>query len=142
MFMGRYEHTLDDKGRLTLPSNYAGELAAGVVLVGGFERCLQVYPEAEFRRRSAMEEQMPITDSKARKFRRLWFSRAHPVQPDRQRRILIPQWLRDHAGISDRVLIVGAASYAELWDPETWQLQEQELEGDLQDADYFMSLSV
>ena len=142
MLIGQYEHSLDAKGRMTLPADYAGELAAGVVLTRGMEGCIYMFPQAEFEKLSNRVRELAFTDPKARKFRRQLFPQAHGAQPDRQRRVLIPQWLRDHAAISDKVVIAGMDFYAELWSPEAWEAQDQALELDLADESFFAGLGV
>ena len=142
MLIGRYEHSLDSKGRLTVPADYAGELAAGVVLTRGIEGCLYLFPQAEFEKLGNRVRELSFTNPKARKLRRRLFPQAHALQPDRQRRVLIPQWLREYAGISDKVIIAGMDVYAELWSPEAWEAQEVVLETELADEDFFAGLGV
>lgn len=142
MLIGRYEHALDDKGRLTLPSEYAGELMTGVVLTRGLENCIYLFPEEEFAKLSARVRELPLTDAKSRKLRRQLFPQAHKLIPDRQRRVLIPSWLREHAGISDKVLIAGMDLYVELWSPDAFRQQDEELSVDLADENFFAGLGV
>lgn len=142
MLIGRYEHTLDDKGRLTLPADYAAQIAGGVVLTRGLESCIYLFPQAEFERLSNRLRELSFTDPKARKLRRQIFPQAHAAAPDRQRRVLIPQWLREHAGITDRVIIAGMDNYAEIWSPEAWLQQDQLLAAELANEDFFAALGV
>lgn len=142
MLIGQYEHTLDSKARLTLPSEYSAELAAGVVMTRGIEGCIYLYPRNEFERLGERLRVLSLTDSHARKLRRWLFPQAHAVEPDRQRRVLIPQWLRDVATISDKVLIAGMDNYAELWNPDTWRDHDQALRAELSNEDFFASLNV
>lgn len=142
MLIGRYEHTLDDKGRLTLPADYAGEVSAGVVITRGLEKCIYLFPQAEFEKLSERVRALPFTDSKARKLRRQLFPQAHAAVPDRQRRVLIPQWLREHAGISDKVIIAGMDVYVELWAPDSWLDQDEGLGDELIDENFFAGLGV
>lgn len=142
MLIGQYEHTLDSKGRLTLPSEYGTELAAGVVLTRGMEDCLYLFPREEFERISNRLREESLTDSRARKMRRWFFPHASAAEPDRQRRILVPQWLREAASIGDKVMIAGMDNYVELWNPEAWRNQDQALRAELDDADFFASLNV
>lgn len=142
MLIGRYEHSLDDKGRLTLPAEYAGEITAGVVLTRGLEECIYLFPTAEFEKLSMRVRELSFTDAKARKLRRQLFPQAHALVPDRQRRILIPAWLREHAGITDKVLIAGMDVYVELWSPDAWQRQDAALSVELADENFFAGLGV
>jgi MraZ protein len=86
--------------------------------------------------------QLSFTDAKARKLRRQLFPQAHALLPDRQRRVLIPQWLRDHARVTDKVIIAGMERWVELWSPEAWQRQEEVLAIDLADENFFAGLDV
>jgi MraZ protein len=142
MLIGHYEHSLDNKGRLMLPSEYTEELTAGVVLTRGIEACMYLFPRAEFERIGVRLREQSLTDSRARKLRQWLFPRAHAVEPDRQRRVLIPQWLREHAGVIDKVLIAGMDNYVELWQPEAWRQREQALAAELEDEDFFASLHI
>ncbi len=142
MLIGQYEHTLDNKGRLTLPAEYGVELAGGVVLTRGMEVCLYLFPRGEFERLGDRLRELSLTDSRARKLRRWWFPQAHAADPDRQRRVVIPQWLREAAGITDKVLIAGMDNYIELWNPDNWRAQDQHLRDELVDEDFFASLNV
>lgn len=142
MLIGRYEHSLDDKGRLTLPSEYAGEITAGVVLTRGLEDCIYLFPQAEFEKLSLRVRELSFTDAKARKLRRQLFPQAHALVPDRQRRVLIPAWLREHAAITDKVLIAGMDVYVELWSPEAWRRQDAILSAELADENFFAGVAV
>jgi MraZ protein len=142
MLIGQYEHTLDSKGRLTLPAEYGAELASGVVLTRGMEGCLYLFPRDEFQRLGDRLRELSLTDSHARKLRRWLYPQAHAAEPDRQRRVVIPQWLRDMAGIEEKVMIAGMDNYIELWNPDTWRDQDQALRSELDDADFFASLNV
>jgi MraZ protein len=142
MLIGQYEHTLDIKGRLTLPSEYGAELASGVVLTRGMEECLYLFPRSEFERLGDRLRELSLTDSRARKLRRWLFPQAHAVEPDRQRRVVIPQWLRDTAGITDKIMVAGMDNYVELWNPDTWRVQDQALRAELDDSDFFASLNI
>jgi MraZ protein len=142
MLIGQYEHTLDNKGRLTLPSEYGAELAGGIVLTRGMEECLYLFPRSEFERLGDRLRELSLTDSRARKLRRWLFPQAHAVEPDRQRRVVIPQWLRETAGITDKIMVAGMDNYIELWNPDTWRVQDQTLRAELDDSDFFASLNI
>lgn len=142
MFFGRYEHSLDSKGRLTLPAEYAGELAAGVVLTRGMESCVYLFPRAEFERISGQLSALSLTDSRVRKLKRWLFTNAQMVEPDRQRRVILPPRLREQAGIADKVIIAGMDSYVELWQPEAWEAHDLLLEQEAADQDFFASLAI
>ena len=130
MFLGAFEHTLDDKGRITLPAKYRDELAAGVVITRGLDRCLILFPLAEWTPLAERIRELPLTSVDARSLRRRLFSGASDIVPDRQGRVLIPAYLREYSNINGRVIITGLNNYIEIWDAEAWsELQAEADEG-------------
>lgn len=120
MFLGEYGHTIDDKGRLTLPAKYRAELASGVVVTRGLDKCLFVFPMDEWKKLSEKVSALPLTDTSARDFRRLLFSGATDAELDKQGRVLLPQYLRDYAGLNGNVVVAGLNTHMEIWNPDTW----------------------
>lgn len=120
MFLGEYAHTIDDKGRLTLPARFRAELAAGLVVTRGIDKCLSVYPMAEWQRVSERISALPMTDPQAREFRRLLFAGATDAELDKQGRVLLPQYLREYAGLTSNVIVAGLNTHLEIWGPEAW----------------------
>jgi len=128
MFLGRFYHNLDDKGRLTIPARFRDLLLPdGAYVMQGFDRNLLVLPTAAFESLSQNINQMSMTDPTIRLLRRLMFSTADRVEFDRAGRILIPQFLRQAAGIDTNVVMVGAGRYFEIWSPEAWGVQDEQL---------------
>lgn len=125
MFLGEYTHTLDAKGRLTIPARMREELAHGLVLTRGHDPCLAVFPRPLWEEISRKAAAMPTTSAAARAFNRQFFSRAFEVIPDQMGRILIPTPLREYADIREQAIIVGANAYIEIWSPERWAEQSQ-----------------
>ena len=121
MFLGTYAPKLDDKGRLILPAKFRDELAHGVVLTRGQERCLYVFGEAEFARHVERIREAPLTSKAGRDFLRLFLSGASSEIPDKQFRVTIPPALRDYAGLNRELVVIGAGNRAEIWDSEAWQ---------------------
>ena len=105
MFLGSHSPRLDDKGRLTLPAKFREELEGGLVITKGQERCLYVFPMAEFSRISESLRTAPVTTKSLRDYSRVFFSSASDDVPDKQGRITIPPALREYAGL-DRDCIV------------------------------------
>jgi division/cell wall cluster transcriptional repressor MraZ len=99
MFLGTHTPRLDDKGRLILPAKFRDELAGGVVITKGQERCLYVFPGAEFARIAEQLRATPMTHKAARAYSRVFFASAHDEVPDRQGRVTIPQHLREYAAL-------------------------------------------
>ncbi len=130
MFFGRFEHTLDDKGRLTIPAKYRSTLAAGVVVTRGLDRCLYVYSQVEWQQFAEKVRQLPLTKADARAFVRFFFSEASDCVPDKQGRVLIPSYLRDYADLRDNVIVAGSQNRLEVWNPDAWQQDSCRLEQD------------
>jgi MraZ protein len=130
VFLGRYAHNLDAKGRLAIPARYREALAEGVVLTRGIDRCLALYPMAAWRPLAEKVAALPLTDADARNFRRLVFAEAADLNLDAQGRILVPPDLRRYAGIEREALVVGVDTSLEIWSPERWAAVESSLDVD------------
>jgi MraZ protein len=128
MFLGTYLPRLDDKGRLILPAKFREQLEAGVVVTRGQERCLYVFPLAEFERLAGQLRQAPVTSKQARDYLRVFLSGASDESMDKQGRITIPPNLRTYAGLDREVAVIGAGQRVEIWDAAAWEtyLAEQE----------------
>jgi MraZ protein len=120
MFLGTHAPKLDDKGRLILPAKFRDELARGVVLTRGQERCLYVFAEAEFERHVERIREAPLTSKAGRDFLRLFLSGASAEIPDKQFRVTIPPALRDYAGLERDLTVIGAGNRAEIWAADAW----------------------
>jgi MraZ protein len=123
-FLGQYRHTIDDKGRLTLPARFRDGLGAEFYATKGFERCLFLYPAAEWEAFGARLRALPLSNEDARRLMRAFFSGATDCRVDAQGRVLLPAVLRDYAGLQREAVVVGAGSRAEVWEPEAWQRYE------------------
>jgi MraZ protein len=121
VFLGRYAHNLDAKGRLAIPARFRDALAEGVVLTRGIDRCLALYPLAAWRPLAEKVAALPLTDADARNFRRLVFAEAIDLSLDAQGRILVPPELRRYAEIEREALIVGVDTSLEIWSPARWE---------------------
>jgi MraZ protein len=130
VFLGRYAHNLDAKGRLAIPARYREALAEGVVLTRGIDRCLALYPMEAWRPLAEKVAALPLTDADARNFRRLVFAEAADLSLDAQGRILVPPELRRYAGIEREALVVGVDTSLEIWSPERWAAVESSLDAD------------
>jgi len=143
MFLGRFYHNLDDKGRLTVPARYRDLLVPdGAFVMQGFDKNLLVLPQAAFEAFSRDVSRMSMTDSTSRLLRRLVFSTADRVEIDRAGRILIPQFLRQFAGIDTSVVMVGAGQYFEIWSPEAWGVQDEQLQDSEANAQRFSAFDL
>lgn len=121
MFLGEFVHTIDDKGRLTIPARFRAELATGLVITRGLDRCLSIYPMTEWEQLAHRVESLPMTDRDARAFRRLVFANASDAIPDKQGRVVIPPNLREEIGLTSEVVVTGLNSYIEIWTPQEWR---------------------
>jgi MraZ protein len=128
VFLGTHAPRLDEKGRLFLPAKFRDELAGGLVITKGQERCLYVWPMAEFARVTERLRAAPVTAKGARDYQRVLFAGASDEIPDRQGRITIPPALRAYAGLQRDCMVIGANTRVEIWDAGAWEtyLAEQE----------------
>jgi len=141
MFLGEYTHTIDDKGRVTIPAKFRGELAAGLVVTRGFDQNLMVFTANEWEALAENIAARPLSDESVRAFRRRVFSGAVDLTPDRQGRIVLPGYLREFAAIDDEVVIAGMFNYVELWSTEAWQEVRESIE-DNNDATRWEDLGI
>jgi MraZ protein len=142
MFLGHYEHTIDEKGRTTVPVRYRALLEEGAFITQGFEQNLIVLPTSAFDKIYQTLNQMSITDPNARQLRRLILAHADRIEFDRAGRILIPQFLRETANLQSEVIVVGMGGYFELWSPERWQAQNEKLQDPELTAQRFATLDL
>ncbi|GAA3288672.1 division/cell wall cluster transcriptional repressor MraZ [Arthrobacter citreus] len=128
MFLGTHSPRLDEKGRLILPAKFREELAEGLVLTRGQERCIYVFSQKEFERVHEQMREAPLSSRQARDYIRVFLSGASDEVPDKQGRITIPPALRTYAGLGRVLAVIGAGTRAEIWDAAAWQnyLDEQE----------------
>lgn len=120
MLLGTHTPKLDDKGRVILPAKFREELAGGVVVTRGQERCLYVFSNAEFEQVHERIRQAPLSNKQARDFMRLFLSGASAETPDGQNRVTLPQHLRQYAGLGKELVVTGVGAHAEIWDSEAW----------------------
>ncbi len=133
MFLGTHTPRLDDKGRLILPAKFRDDLAGGLVITKGQERCLYVFPMTEFRRIADQLHTTPMTNKAARAYSRVFFASAFDQVPDRQGRITIPPPLREYAGLRRDLAVIGASSRVEIWDLQAWETYLTESEKSFSD---------
>ena len=121
MFMGEYNHTVDTKGRLIVPSKFREQLGDEFVVTKGLDGCLFVYSKSEWENIEKKFRNVPLTTKDARKFARFFFAGAASCEVDKQGRILLPVVLREYAGIEKDVVSVGVFNRVEIWDKDKWQ---------------------
>ena len=131
MFLGHFQHNLDDKGRLMIPARFRELLESGAFITQGFDKCLMVMTEAYFKQVYERIEAMNLADPTARLLRRLILSNAYPVEVDKIGRILMPQNLRAFLGIgieNGELIVAGQGEYFEVWTPALWSEQMAQLQ--------------
>jgi MraZ protein len=122
LFLGEYDHALDDRGRITLPRKIREELdARELVLTRGFDTCIFGFDRASWEREAGKHLETPVTDKEARSLRRYLFSGAQKAEIDKLGRILLPAQLKEYASISREVTVIGAGDHFEIWDKEKWR---------------------
>jgi len=120
MFIGEYQHTVDNKGRIIMPSKLRDDLGQNFIVTKGLDNCLFVYPMEEWKRLENKLRTLPLTNKNARAFIRFFFAGATECSLDKQGRILIPNNLREYAKIIKDVVIIGVAERIEIWAKEEW----------------------
>jgi MraZ protein len=130
MFLGRFAHTVDAKGRLAIPARFRDALAGGVVVTRGIDRCLSVYPMEAWLPLAERISALPITDPDARTFRRMVFAEAANLELDAQGRILLPPELRRYADLDRDAYVVGVNTSIEVWSPARWDAVTTQMDQD------------
>lgn len=120
MFIGEYNHTIDDKGRLAIPVKFRGDLAHGAVVTRGLDASLFLFPKEEWGKLAEKLANLPLGKSDSRAFARLMLAGAMDVEVDKQGRFILPEYLRQYAGMSKAVVVAGVYNRLELWDAEKW----------------------
>jgi MraZ protein len=127
MFLGRFEHSVDTKGRVAVPARFRDRLSGELILTRGNDGCLYLFTEESWEPLAAKLNALPTGDEDARNLRRAVFSSAEPVELDKQGRVIIPDHLRQYAGITGDVSIIGLGEYIEIWDTQSWQKLDGEI---------------
>ncbi len=137
MFLGTYAHTLDTKGRMTIPVKYRELVSGGAYITKGFDQNLMVLTEEVFQRLFDRVTNMNMANSTARELRRLMFGNAFAVEVDKSGRILIPQILRTHSSLDFEAIILGNGNYFEIWSPDLWQIHsDKQISSDVNNERY------
>ena len=121
MFIGEYQHALDSKNRMIVPSKLREELGNKFVITKGLDGCLYAYPQDEWKNLEEKMKTLPLTNRDARSFVRFFFAGACEIEIDKQGRGLIPQNLKEYAGIEKEIVSIGVLTRVEIWSKEKWQ---------------------
>lgn len=128
MLIGEYTHTLDPKKRLSLPAKFRKELGKGVVITRGLDNCLWVYSAKEWKRLVENLAELPMGHAHSRDFSRFMFSGATEAEIDSAGRMLIPEFLKDFAGLKGKVVLAGVQTRVEIWDVKQWEAYKRRIE--------------
>lgn len=128
MLLGEYKHNLDSKGRLAIPSKFREKLSAGAIITRGLDNCLFVFANKEWELLAEKLIALPLSQANSRAFVRLMLAGASDVLLDNQGRILIPDYLRNYAGLKKEAVVAGLYNRMEIWDKESWEKYKQKTE--------------
>ncbi len=137
MFIGEYNHSIDEKGRLAIPIKFREELGRGAVVTRGLDNCLFVYTADEWKIMAEKLAALPISKANTRAFARLMLAGAMDCEIDKQGRVMLPEFLRSYAGISKKAVVAGLFNRLEIWDELKWNKYKQGTEtksGDIAEA--------
>ncbi|HOP74976.1 MAG TPA: division/cell wall cluster transcriptional repressor MraZ [Bacillota bacterium] len=121
MFMGEYQHAMDEKGRLIIPAKFREGLGEKFVITRGLDNCLFVYPMEQWKQLEDKIKELPTSHADTRAFVRMFFSGAVEAELDKQGRVVIPAHLREHARIERDLYVIGVSTKVEIWAKETWE---------------------
>ncbi|MFA5135419.1 MAG: division/cell wall cluster transcriptional repressor MraZ [Patescibacteria group bacterium] len=137
MFIGEYQHAVDEKGRLAVPIKFRVELAKGAVVTRGLDSCLFLYPQKDWEVLADKLSKLPISKANTRAFARLMLAGAMDCEIDKQGRIILPDYLRKYAAIRKKVVVAGLYNRLEIWDEAAWEkykLGTEKRGGDIAEA--------
>ncbi len=123
MFLGVFQHTIDDKGRLAIPAKFRPTVAEGLVMTFGLDRCLYVWPRDQWNELAEKLAKLPMMNPDARRVARHFFASAVETDLDKLGRVVIPQLLRDYAGLRGEVVVAGMPNRLELWGQDSWDAE-------------------
>lgn len=121
MFIGEYQHSIDEKGRVSVPAKFRAVLKEGAVVTRGLDKCLFLYTKSEWEMLAGKISALPIGKANSRAFSRLMLAGAMDATPDAQGRITVPEYLREYALIKKNAVIAGVGNRLELWDRDEWE---------------------
>ncbi len=128
MFIGEFKHNIDEKGRVAVPVKFRNQLGSGTIVTRGLDHCLFIFSKQEWENLAQKLIALPLAQSNSRAFARLMLAGASDVELDRQGRILIPDYLREYAGLKKETVIAGLYNRIEIWDGNAWKEYKQKTE--------------
>jgi MraZ protein len=142
MFLGHFQHTLDEKGRLMVPARFRELLDGGAYVTQGLDQCLMVLTSSYFHQVYADLSAMNLADPNARLLRRMILANAFPIEVDKVGRMLLPQGLRDFAGLDKEAIVAGQGGYFEVWAPAPWNEQVKQIQDTQANNQRFAALNL
>ncbi len=130
MFIGEYNHSLDDKGRMAIPVKFRRELQKGAVVTRGLDNCLFLYTKTEWEKLAEKLAALPISQANSRAFSRLMLAGAMDLELDKQGRVILPEYLRQFSGIKKNLVIAGLYNRLEIWDQDLWNKYKNQTEAE------------
>jgi MraZ protein len=121
MFIGEFQHNLDQKGRVAIPAKFRKDFEDGLIVTRGIDKCLFIFSKSEWNKLAEKLAELPLAQANSRAFARLMFSGAVDEDLDNQGRILIPDYLRNYASLKKQLVINGLFNRLEIWDKNIWQ---------------------
>ena len=128
MFIGEYNHSMDEKGRLAIPVKFRVEFKSGAVVTKGLDNCLFLFTKKAWNELADKLSKLPISQSKSRAFARMMLAGAMDVKLDKQGRIMLPDYLRKYGTLSKKNVIAGVFNRLEIWNEKTWNIYKQSVE--------------
>lgn len=130
MFIGEHTHSIDDKGRVSVPAKFRRKLEGGLVVTRGLDACLWLFTREEWGKLADKLADLPLSNKQSRAFARLMLAGAWDAELDSQGRISLPEYLRQYAGLAKHVTVAGLYTRLELWDEDAWQQYRAATEAD------------
>lgn len=130
MLIGEYEHTIDAKGRISMPAKIRKDMGDNFIVTKGLDGCLFVFSQEEWMNFETKLKSLPLSDKNARNFVRFFLSGATECEIDKQGRFLIPSNLRKVANLDKETVIIGVGTRLEIWNKEIWNLKDEEISAD------------
>lgn len=128
MFIGEFQHNLDNKGRIAVPAKFRNKLTGGAIVTRGLDRCLFVFSNKDWEVLAQKLIALPLAQANSRAFARLMLAGAVDAELDKQGRILIPDYLREYAGLKKQIAVAGLYNRIEIWDSENWKQYKMKTE--------------
>lgn len=129
MFIGEFQHNIDEKGRMAVPAKFRRQISGGAIITRGLDHCLFIFTKKDWETLAEKLIALPLSQANSRAFVRLMLSGASDVKLDSQGRVLIPDYLRGYAGLKKSAKVIGVYNRMEVWDEKAWSVYKAKTEG-------------